>query len=124
MPNDERMKPAEPEARCTHRVILLTRVPTAPAYTGTARQSAGNARLQEKGCCFDSREGSRLVRPMRQIEFIGSALDQEGLRSGIKKRDRNALGLVERAQDCLWGWSVDPAKAGNFTVKIGLLIRK
>lgn len=90
MPNEERMKPAEPEARCTRRVILLARVPTAPAYTGT---SVGNARLREKGCCFDSREGSRLVRPMRQIEFIGSALDQEGLRSGIKK----GIGM-------LWDW--------------------
>ncbi|CAL1680128.1 unnamed protein product [Lasius platythorax] len=38
---------------------------------------------------------------MRRIEFIGYALDQAGLRSGIKKRDRNALGLVERPLDCL-----------------------
>lgn len=36
-------------------------------------------------CCFDSRGGSRLVGLMRQIEFIGSTLDQEGLRFGIKK---------------------------------------
>ena len=74
-----------------------------------------------------------MVRPMRQIEFIGSALDQEGLRSGIKKRKKKKrkekgseclVGLVERAQDCLRGWSADLAKAGNFTVKIRLLIRK
>lgn len=42
-----------------------------------------------------------MVGVMRRIEFIGSALDQAGLRSGIKKRDRNALGLVERPLDCL-----------------------
>lgn len=90
MPNDEWMKPAEPEAQCTRRVILPARVPTTLTYTQTM---VGNARLRGKGCCFDSRGGSRLVRLMRQIEFIGSALDQQGLRSSIKK----GIGM-------LWDW--------------------
>lgn len=47
-----------------------------PAYRAACTAVVGNAR--EKGCRFDSREGSRLVRPMRQIEFIGSALDRRG----------------------------------------------
>ena len=84
------MKPAEPEAQCTRRVILPARVPTTLTYTQTM---VGNARLRGKGCCFDSRGGSRLVRLMRQIEFIGSALDQQGLRSSIKK----GIGM-------LWDW--------------------
>lgn len=50
------------------------------------RQTETRARLRGKGeSCFDSCGGSRLVGVMRRIEFIGSALDQAGLRSSIKK---------------------------------------
>lgn len=48
---------------------------------------------ERKDAALIAAGGSRLVRPMRQIEFIGSVLDQEGLRSGIKK----GIGM-------LWDW--------------------
>ncbi|EGI58049.1 hypothetical protein G5I_13889 [Acromyrmex echinatior] len=53
-----------------------------------AGRQAGRARVRLRGkgeSCFDSYGGSRLVGVMRRIEFIGSALDQAGLRSSIKK---------------------------------------
>ncbi|TGZ53556.1 hypothetical protein DBV15_12367 [Temnothorax longispinosus] len=75
-----------------------TRSPTRPSGNSTrsstyhplsqaGRQAdRARARLREKGeSCFDSCGGSRLVGVMRRIEFIGSALDQAGLRSSIKK---------------------------------------
>lgn len=89
--SDEWMKPAVPEARRTGRVILLARVPTTLSRIHeSAGRQAGRQAARAFGCegeesCFDSRGGSRLVGVMRRIEFIGSALDQAGLRSGIKK---------------------------------------
>lgn len=92
--SDEWMKPAVPEARRTRRVILLARVPTTLSSRSRIYTSA-SSRLRGRGeSCFDSRGGSRLVGVMRRIEFIGYALDQAGLRSGIKK----GIGM-------LWDWS-------------------
>lgn len=54
---------------------------------------------------------------MRRIEFIGYALDQAGLRSGIKKRDRNALGLVGRSLDCLREASRDAAPGNKRSIR-------
>lgn len=91
------LKPAVPEAQRARRVIRLARVPTTlsrvytrervlPVGRQAGRQADSRARLRGKGeSCFDSCEGSRLVGVMRRIEFIGSALDQAGLRSSIKK---------------------------------------